>query len=214
MRVAKDILQCVANVKHKRRTCEHVRRKTEVTVVMAKVYVFLTEGFELVEALAVVDVLRRASIDTVTVSIMDKKTVMSAQKVEVIADTMFGDNNYDNADVLFLPGGPGTKGLEAHTGLVEVLKKHFAAGKQLAAICAAPSVLGHLGFLEGKKATCFPGFEGELRGAQFVPERVVCDGNIVTSRGMGTAVDLGLCLVGRLASDKISGMLARSIQYK
>ncbi len=181
---------------------------------MAKVYVFLTEGFELVEALAVVDVLRRASIETITVSIMDKKTVMSAQKVEVTADTMFEDNNYDNADVLFLPGGPGTNGLEAHAGLVEVLKKHFAAGKQIAAICAAPSVLGHLGFLEGKTATCFPGFEGELRGAQFVPERVVCDGNIVTSRGMGTAVDLGLCLVGRLASDRISGMLARSIQYK
>ena len=96
----------------------------------------------------------------------------------------------------------------------DLLKKHFADGKQLAAICAAPSVFGHLGFLEGKQATCFPGFEGELRGAQFVPERVVCDGNIVTSRGMGTAIDLGLCLVGRLVSDKISGMLAHSIQYK
>ena len=182
--------------------------------IMAKVYVFLTEGFELVEALAVVDVLRRASIDVVTVSIMDKKTVMSAQKVEVVADTMFADNDYSKADVLFLPGGPGTKGLEAHEGLVAVLKKHFADGKQLAAICAAPSVFGHLGFLEGKQATCFPGFEGELRGAQFVPERVVCDGNIVTSRGMGTAIDLGLCLVGRLVCDKISGMLAHSIQYK
>ena len=152
--------------------------------------------------------------DVVTVSIMDKKTVMSAQKVEVVADTMFADNDYSKADVLFLPGGPGTKGLEAHEGLVAVLKKHFADGKQLAAICAAPSVFGHLGFLEGKQATCFPGFEGELRGAQFVPERVVCDGNIVTSRGMGTAIDLGLCLVGRLVSDKISGMLAHSIQYK
>ena len=134
--------------------------------IMAKVYVFLTEGFELVEALAVVDVLRRASIDVVTVSIMDKKTVMSAQKVEVVADTMFADNDYSKADVLFLPGGPGTKGLEAHEGLVAVLKKHFADGKQLAAICAAPSVFGHLGFLEGKQATCFPGFEGELRGAK------------------------------------------------
>lgn len=181
---------------------------------MAKVFTFLTEGFELVEALAVVDVLRRAGVDVVTVSIMDKKTVMSAQRVEVTADTMFADNDYDKADVLFLPGGPGTKGLEAHAGLVEVLKKHYSAGKLLAAICAAPSVFGHLGFLEGKKATCFPGFEGELKGAQFVPERVAYEGNIVTSRGMGTAIDLGLCLAGKLVSEKAADMLAHSIQYK
>lgn len=181
---------------------------------MAKVFTFLTEGFELVEALAVVDVLRRAGVDVVTVSIMDKKTVMSAQRVEVTADTMFADNDYDKADVLFLPGGPGTKGLEAHAGLVEVLKKHYSAGKLLAAICAAPSVFGHLGFLEGKKATCFPGFEGELKGAQFVSERVADEGNIVTSRGMGTAIDLGLCLAGKLVSEKAADMLAHSIQYK
>lgn len=181
---------------------------------MAKVYAFLTEGFELVEALAVVDVLRRASIEVVTVSIMDKKNVLSAQNVEVVADTMFADNDYKDADVLFLPGGPGTKGLEAHAGLAHTLKMHYAAGKKLAAICAAPSVFGHLGFLEGKKATCFPGFENELKGAQFVQERVVWDGNIVTSRGMGTAIDLGLSLVGTLVSDKIAGMLAHSIQYK
>lgn len=181
---------------------------------MAKVFTFLTEGFELVEALAVVDVLRRAGVDVVTVSIMDKKTVMSAQRVEVTADTMFADNDYDKADVLFLPGGPGTKGLEAHAGLVEVLKKHYSAGKMLAAICAAPSVFGHLGFLEGKRATCFPGFEGELKGAQFVPERVVDEGNIVTSRGMGTAIDLGLCLAGKLVSGRVADMLAHSIQYK
>lgn len=181
---------------------------------MAKVYTFLTEGFELVEALAVVDVLRRASVEVVTASIMDKKSVMSAQKVEIMADTMFADNDYSDADVLFLPGGPGTKGLEAHEGLVDVLRKHFAAGKQLAAICAAPSVFGHLGFLEGKKATCFPGFEKELIGAEFVNERVVCDGTVVTSRGMGTAIDLGLVLVERLVSGRVSAMLAHSIQYK
>ena len=195
---------------------------------MAKVYAFLTEGFELVEALAVVDVLRRASIEVVTVSIMDKKNVLSAQKVEVVADTMFADNDYKDADVLFLPGGPGTKGLEAHAGLAHTLKMHYAAGKKLlnalkehdkkgkriAAICAAPSILGRIGLLKGKKATCFPGFENELKGAQFVQERVVWDGNIVTSRGMGTAIDLGLSLVGTLVSDKIAGMLAHSIQYK
>ena len=177
--------------------------------IMAKVYVFLTEGFELVEALAVVDVLRRASIDVVTVSIMDKKTVMSAQKVEVVADTMFADNDYSKADVLFLPGGPGTKGLEAHEGLVAVLKKHFADGKQLAAICAAPSVFGHLGFLEGKQATCFPGFEKELRGADYTGTHTVTDGNIITAKGAGCAIEFGHAIVSlavsKDAADKVIG---------
>ena len=177
--------------------------------IMAKVYVFLTEGFELVEALAVVDVLRRASIDVVTVSIMDKKTVMSAQKVEVVADTMFADNDYSKADVLFLPGGPGTKGLEAHEGLVAVLKKHFADGKQLAAICAAPSVFGHLGFLEGKQATCFPGFEKELKGADYTGTHTVTDGNIITAKGAGCAIEFGHAIVSlavsKDAADKVIG---------
>ena len=182
---------------------------------MAKVYAFLTEGFELVEALAVVDVLKRASIEVVTVSIMDKKNVLSAQKVEVVADTMFADNDYKDADVLFLPGGPGTKGLEAHAGLAHTLKMHYAAGKKLAAICAAPSVFGHLGFLEGKKATCFPGFEKYLDGAQVLlaPVRVVTDGNITTSRGMGTSVDLGLEIVKLLISEEKAKELAASTQY-
>lgn len=181
---------------------------------MAKVYTFLTDGFELVEALAVVDVLRRAGVEVVTVSITGAKEVMSAQKVGVLADTMYEGSDYSDADVLFLPGGPGTKKLEAHEGLVGTLKKHFSEGKQLAAICAAPSVFGHLGFLEGKRATCFPGFEGELFGAEYSPCRVVEDGSIITSRGMGTAIDLGLCLAGRLLSKERADELAHSIQYK
>ena len=180
--------------------------------IMAKVYVFLTEGFELVEALAVVDVLRRASIDVVTVSIMDKKTVMSAQKVEVVADTMFADNDYSKADVLFLPGGPGTKGLEAHEGLVAVLKKHFADGKQLAAICAAPSVFGHLGFLEGKQATCFPGFENELTGAVETDLSVVTDGKMITGKGPGVAVDFALEIVARLCGQVESSKIRMAMQ--
>lgn len=181
---------------------------------MAKVYTFLADGCEMVEALAVVDVLRRAGIDTVTVSVSDKHEVLSSHKVVLLADTLFEDNDYKDADVLFLPGGmPGTKNLEAHQGLVALLKQHNEQGKLLAAVCAAPSVYGHLGFLQGKKATCYPGFEKDLIGAEYVPDRVVKDGNIITSRGMGTAIDLGLKLVSVLISEQKADDIGKAIQY-
>ena len=181
---------------------------------MAKVYTFLADGCEMVEALAVVDVLRRAGIDTVTVSVSDKHEVLSSHKVVLLADTLFEDNDYKDADVLFLPGGmPGTKNLEAHQGLVALLKQHNEQGKLLAAICAAPSVYGHLGFLKGKKATCYPGFEKDLIGAEYVPDRVVKDGNIITGRGMGTAIDLGLKLVSVLISGQKADDIGKAIQY-
>lgn len=181
---------------------------------MAKVYTFLADGCEMVEALAVVDVLRRAGIDTVTVSINENKEVISSHKVELEADTLFDDNDYEDADVLFLPGGmPGTRNLEAHGGLIELLKQHYAKGKLLSAICAAPSIYGHLGFLNGKRATCYPGYEKDLTGAQYSPDRVVVDGNIITGRGMGTAIDLGLKLVEVLIDGQKAENIAKAIQY-
>ena len=181
---------------------------------MAKVYTFLADGCEMVEALAVVDVLRRAGIDTVTVSVSDKHEVLSSHKVVLLADTRFEDNDYKDADVLFLPGEmPGTKNLEADQGLVALLKQHNEQGKLLAAICAAPSVYGHLGFLQGKKATCYPGFEKDLIGAEYVPDRVVKDGNIITGRGMGTAINLGLKLVSVLISEQKADDIGKAIQY-
>ena len=179
-----------------------------------KVTAFLTDGFETVEALAVIDICRRAGIDTDTVSITGDKNVISAQNIPVKADYFFDEVNLEESDLLFLPGGPGHKSYMENEKLLNALKEHDKKGKRIAAICAAPSILGRIGLLKGKKATCFPGFENELKGAQFVQERVVWDGNIVTSRGMGTAIDLGLSLVGTLVSDKIAGMLAHSIQYK
>lgn len=181
---------------------------------MAKVYTFLADGCEMVEALAVVDVLRRAGIETVTVSVNGKREILSSHKVLIMADTLFEDNNYEDADVLFLPGGmPGTRNLEAHKELSSLLKKHFEQEKILTAICAAPSVYGHLGFLKGKKATCYPGFEKDLSGAEYVPDRVVKDGNIITGRGMGTAIDLGLKLVEVLVSRQKADDIAKAIQY-
>lgn len=182
---------------------------------MAKVYAFLADGFEMVEALAVVDVLRRAGVEVVTVSIKDEPEVQSVHKVVIKADTLFEDNDYSDADCLFLPGGmPGTRNLEAHSGLIDILKRQYEEEKLLAAICAAPSIYGHLGFLKGRKATCFPGFEKELQGAEYTKARVEQSDWVITSRGMGTAIDLGLKLVSIFVSQERAEELAKSIQYR
>lgn len=182
---------------------------------MAKAYVFLADGFETVEALAVVDILRRAGVETVTVGVSDNNEITSAQKVTVKADRMLADDDYADGDIVFLPGGmPGTKNLEAEKKVLDIVTKQHEAGKIVTAICAAPSVLGHLNILQGKKATCYPGFEKDLYGAKFVAEPVAEDGNIITSRGMGTAVDLGLALVKRVCGSEASERIAEGIQYR
>ncbi|MCM1468295.1 MAG: DJ-1/PfpI family protein [Alistipes sp.] len=182
---------------------------------MAKAYVFLADGFETVEALAVVDILRRAGVDTVTVGVSQSREITSAQKVIVKADKMLADDGYTDGDIVFLPGGmPGTTNLEADKKVLDIVKKQYEAGKIVAAICAAPSILGHMNILQGKKATCYPGFEKDLYGAQVLAERVVEDGNMITSRGMGTAVDLGLALVKRVCGGEASDKIASGIQYR
>ncbi len=178
-----------------------------------KVTTFLTEGFETVEALAVVDILRRANIMVEMVSITGNCYVTSAQSIVVKADTLFEEANFEDSDVLFIPGGPGHKSYLEHTELLELIKKHCAEKKRIAAICAAPSILGKLGLLEGKKAVCFPGFEESLKGAEVLPNRVVTDGNITTSKGMGTSLDLGLELVRLLVGQEAAKSLSDSTQY-
>lgn len=179
-----------------------------------KVTTFLTEGFETVEALAVVDILRRAGITVETVSITGKYSVTSAQSITVEADALFEEAHFEDSDVLFIPGGPGHKSYLEHAELLELIKKHCMAGKRIAAICAAPSILGKLGLLEGKKAVCFPGFEESLKGADVLSDRVVTDGNITTSKGMGTSLDLGLELVRLLKGQEMAKSLSCSTQYQ
>ena len=181
---------------------------------MSKVYTFLADGHEMVEALAVVDILRRAKVEVVTVSIKDTREIMSAHKVGIIADTLFEDNDYSDGDVVFLPGGmPGTLNLEAHEGLKNLINEYNHKGKYLAAICAAPSIFGHMGMLAGKRATCYPGFEKDLLDAEHTGARVEKDGNIITSKGMGTAIDLGLALTELLVSKEEADRIAKGIQY-
>ena len=181
---------------------------------MSKVYVFLAEGFEEIEGLTVVDLLRRAKIETEMVSIMETKQVKGSHGIEVSADSLFADNDYADAELLVLPGGmPGTLNLGNHEGLCELLKKHYGEDKMIAAICAAPSVFGQLGFLNGRIATCYPGFESKLEGAIILSTKVAVDGNVITSKGLGTAIDFSLKLIEQLTDLNTAMEISEGIMY-
>ncbi len=180
---------------------------------MAKVYAFVADGMEEVECLAVCDVLLRADVDVKLVSIMGRKEIVGSHGFKITADEVF-EEIVDDADVLFLPGGmPGTTHLTNHADLGEMLKAHAAEGKRLAAICAAPSVLGVLGLAKGHKVTCFPGWEAKMDGAEVTGAEVETDRMISTGRGMGCSIDLGLELVKLLVNEETAADLKKKIQY-
>lgn len=179
-----------------------------------KIFAFFAEGYEEVEGLAVVDIIRRAGIDVEMVSVTDKLEVMGVHNIAVVMDKTIGEIDFNDGDMIFLPGGiPGTPNLENCKVLIDNILKYNETGKKLAAICAAPSIYGKLGLLEGKKATCYPGFEEELKGANVLNEKVITDGNITTSRGMGTSMDLGLEIVKIYKGQEYADALGRKIQY-
>lgn len=181
---------------------------------MSKVSVYFAEGFEEIEALTVVDILRRAGVKTDMVSVTGSLEVTGAHGIKIATDRLF-DENVEDEDCIVLPGGmPGTNNLKAHAGLVDKIIKFNEKGKYIAAICAAPTVFGGLGLLKGKEATCYPGMEDGLLEAKVrTDSSVVCDGNIITSRGMGTAIDFSLFIVSALIDEETSGKLGRSIVY-
>ncbi|MCR5154304.1 MAG: DJ-1/PfpI family protein [Lachnospiraceae bacterium] len=182
---------------------------------MSKVYIFMADGTEEVEALTAVDILRRAKLEVVTVSVMKSKNILTSHGIKMETDELFGESDYADGDMLVLPGGlAGTKNLKAHEKLAMVIKAYEQADKYLAAICAAPSVLGFNGVLEGKCATSYPGFEEELKGAKLSTERVVLDGKVITSRGLGTAIDFSLKLVELLKGKETADAISSGIQYK
>lgn len=182
---------------------------------MSKVYVFMADGTEEVEALTVVDLLRRAKVDVVTVSVMGRKQIISSHKIGIETDELYGVSDYMDGDMIVLPGGmPGTTHLKNHEELRKVLFAYKDAGKYLAAICAAPSVYGWNGMLEGKKAICYPGFEEELKGAVVTNEGVVTDGKFITSKGLGTAIDFSLELITLLVNRETADQIAKGVQYR
>lgn len=160
-----------------------------------KVYIFLADGFEEIEGLTVVDIMRRAKIDVETISITGQKQINGAHKIIVEADRLFEETDFSDGDMLVLPGGmPGTLNLKEHEGLRNLIGEFDKKKKYLAAICAAPSILSELGILKGRKACAYPSFEEGLDCAQVVHEAAVTDGHVTTGRGMGAAIPFALKL--------------------
>ena len=180
---------------------------------MKNIFVFLAEGFEEIEALTPVDVLRRAGLSVQTVSIMKEQVVAGAHGIPVKADVMFDEVYAEDAEMILLPGGlPGATNLDAHEGLAKMILDFAKAEKPLAAICAAPLVFGNRGLLKGKKATCYPGFEDKLIGAECVDDYVVSDGNVITGKGAGAALEYGLKIVEYFKGAQVSYELRKAMQ--
>ena len=181
---------------------------------MKKTALILTEGFEEVEALTTVDLLRRAQIVCDTVSLEGTETVRGSHGITVQVDAAFTGIDFDSYDGIILPGGPGHVRLAESGALLALLKKFYAEGKLTAAICAAPTVLAKAGLLEGKKAVCYPGMEGQLDGADAGEEPVAVDGTVITSRGVGTAIPFALALIAYLNDAVQADSLAAEIVYR
>lgn len=170
---------------------------------MSKIGIFMADGCEEIEGLTVVDVMRRAKLAIETISIMGRRQVTGSHQITFVTDTLLEEADYDSYDGIVLPGGiPGTPNLGANDIVKKVITRFAEEGKLVAAICAAPGVLGENGILKGKKATCHPGLEANLAGAEVTEENVVRDGNIITSRGMGTSIDFALEIVKYIDNKK------------
>lgn len=181
---------------------------------MKKVGVFFGTGYEEIEALTVVDLLRRAGIEVQCISIDNRKQVMGSHKINVEMDAGIGDVDFESLDMIVCPGGmPGTRNLEACDVLIEQIRSFYEKGKLIGAICAAPSIFGHMGLLKGRKACIFPGMEEELVGAEVVYDDVVQSEHVITSRGMGTAIAFGLEIISSLIDKETAQNLGRKIVY-
>ena len=179
-----------------------------------KVYIFLADGFEEIEGLTVVDIMRRAKIDVETISITGQKQINGAHKIIVEADRLFEETDFSDGDMLVLPGGmPGTLNLAGNETLAALIRSYDDQEKKLVAICAAPSILGVMGILKDKNAVCFPGFEEKLAGANVLDVPAVTDKNVTTGRGMGAATDFALELIRVLQGEDKAKEMAEKIVF-
>lgn len=182
---------------------------------MSRLAVFFAEGYEEIEALTVVDICRRGGVETDMVSVTGESEVTGSHGIIVKMDKKFEEADFEEYDMIVLPGGmPGTKNLEAHQGLMDRVDEFYAKGKYIAAICAAPSIFGHRGILKGKRACSYPSFESHLEGADVTSGPVEVSGNVITSRGMGTAIDFGLVILGIFSGEEKAEELAKGIVYR
>lgn len=182
---------------------------------MSKIGIFMADGCEEIEGLTVVDVVRRAKMEIVMLSITGKKEVTSSHGVTFLADALAEETGYEDLDGIVLPGGmPGTKNLEHCEELMKQVDAFMKDGKLVCAICAAPSILGHRGHLQGRKATVYPGMEGELTGAEWTADKAVTDVNIITARGMGCAIAFGLAIIEKLKGKQAADEMAQKVVYQ
>lgn len=174
--------------------------------------IHLADGFEEIEAISIIDLLRRAELDVQMVSVTGKTEVTGAHQITVKADILFEDVDYKNVFMIVLPGGmPGASNLDAHQGLRDQIKLFNDQERPLAAICAAPMVYGNLGVLKGKKAVCYPGFEKYLNGADVLDVPVVESANVITGKGIGAALEFGLKLIEKTVSPEKARSIAKQI---
>lgn len=182
---------------------------------MSKIGVFFAEGFEEIEALTVVDVCRRCGIEVEMVSAYGEEQVLGSHGILVGMDLKFSEADFASYDMLVLPGGgKGTQGLEACEPLMAKVDEFYGAGKYIAAICAAPSIFGHRGILKGRRACSYPAFESHLEGAAVTKGPVEVDGKVITSRGMGTAIDFALAIAEVFCGKDIARDMAEKIVYR
>lgn len=182
---------------------------------MSKIAIFFANGYEEIEGLTVVDICRRCDLEIDMVSITQEDMVTGSHGISVKMDKTFPQVNFEEYDMLVLPGGmPGTKNLEAHEGLMAKVDAFYTVGKYIGAICAAPSVFGHRGILKGRNACCYPSFESHLEGANVSTNPVEIDGKVITSRGMGTAIDFALAIVSVFCGEEKAEAMAKSIVYR
>jgi len=178
------------------------------------IYVFLATGFEEIEAIAPVDIMRRAGLKVQTVSVTGERIVESTHGIGIACDALLSEVDFSGAQMLVLPGGlPGSTNLDACQPLREAIVRHYEAGGAIAAICAAPLVFGHLGLLEGRRATCYPGVEGELKGAICTSAIVEQDGNIITGKGPAAAFEFGYAIVDYFLGEGASMPLRNGMIY-
>lgn len=180
---------------------------------MSTVLVPLAEGFEELEAVTIIDLLRRAGITVVSAS-LGAQTVPASRGVHIVADTRLNDVIYDDFDMIVLPGGmPGSTNLEHDLHIHAILKRHHQSGNAIAAICAAPMVLAHCGLLDGKRATCYPGvlLQEEWPSIKLSDDPIVIDGNILTSRGPGTAMDFALTIIEYLTDTSMRNNVEKAL---
>ena len=177
------------------------------------IYVLLTDGFEEVEALTPIDIMRRAGLDVKTVTISDNLYVTGAHDITVKADIKMEEVSREDMDMLVLPGGPGHTNLDGDKNVHSLID--YAAEKEIyiAAICASPSIIGKKGLLAGKKATAFPGFEKYLFDAEVLADKVVLDGKFITAKGAGASAEFGFQLVTLLLGKEIADNLKETMQY-